>query len=202
MSQVTVRHVGLSELDTAGAIIGRAIQNNPNIERVFAATHSRRIGALSGIYAAVLKQQQGRGIVLGAEVDGTLVGVVALVQPGRCRCSTMEKLSLMRTVQSLTSVEMALGWQKWQSAWALRDPKDAHWHIGPFAVEPEYQRQGVGLALLQATCEHIDNYPSIAYVETDSPGTVRFFELSGFHEVAEAAVMGLPNWFMVRPRQR
>jgi predicted N-acetyltransferase YhbS len=105
-------------------------------------------------------------------------------------------------VQSLTSVDMALGWKKWQSAWTLRDPKDAHWHIGPFAVEPEYQRQGVGLALLQATCEHIDNYPAIAYVETDVPGTVKFFELSGFREVAEAAVMGLPNWFMVRPRQR
>jgi len=37
-----------------------------------------------------------------------------------------------------------------------------------------------------------------AYLETDKPINVRFYERFGFEVVGEQEVLGVPNWFMVR----
>jgi GNAT superfamily N-acetyltransferase len=199
---VNVRDLGLSELSSAGAIVGRAVSENPVLQKVFAAAHSRQAAALGEIYGTVLRQLQGKGVILGAEVDGTIVGVAALVQPGRSQLSTFEKLALARVIQSCASMEMALGYQRWQAAWALREPKDPHWRLGPVAVEPGFRRHGVGTALLKAICARIDRFPAIAVAATDDRNTLHFYGRAGFREVSEAAVMGLANWFLLRARQR
>jgi ribosomal protein S18 acetylase RimI-like enzyme len=87
----------------------------------------------------------------------------------------------------------------WTAAWAHRDPAGTHWHLGPVAIEPSVQRQGFGSALLTAFCEHMDAYGAVAYLETDRRANVRFYERFGFAVVAEANVLGVPNWFMSRP---
>jgi ribosomal protein S18 acetylase RimI-like enzyme len=37
-----------------------------------------------------------------------------------------------------------------------------------------------------------------AYLETDKPENVRFYERFGFEVVGEEEVLGVPNWFMLR----
>jgi hypothetical protein len=46
---------------------------------------------------------------------------------------------------------------------------------------------------------HMDAYGAVAYLETDRHANVRFYQKFGFTVVAEADVMGVPNWFMSRP---
>ncbi len=203
MSQVTVRDLGQSELSGAGALVGRSVQDNPIIQRVFERCFSRRAAAVGEIYGTILRQIQAKGAILGAFVgDDTLVGVGALVQPGRCAPSTFEKIALTRVIQSCSSVEMALAYQRWQAALARRDPKDQHWHVGPVVVEPGYQRKGVGTGLMTALCERIDKFPTMAYLETDRRLSVPFFARFGFKPMAEAGVLEVPTWFMLRARQR
>lgn len=203
MPQVMVRDLGQSELTAAGAVVGRALQDNPIIQRVFDRSFSRRAAAVGEIYGTILRQTQAKGIILGAFApDDALIGVVALTQPGGCTQSTFEKIALTRVIQSCTSVEMALSYQRWQSAWSRRDPKDHHWHVGPVAIEPGYQRKGVGTALMTAACERIDRFPAMAYLETDRRGSVPFFTRFAFKEIAEAGVLETTNWFMMRSRQR
>lgn len=203
MSQVTVRDLGQSELAGAGAVVGRAMHDNPIMQQVFERCFSRRAAAVGEIFGTVLRQIQAKGIVLGAFAgDDLLVGVGALVQPGRNGSSTFEKISLTRVIQSCTSVEMALAYQRWQSAVARRDPKDPHWQVGPVAVEPGHQRKGIGTALMNALCERMDKFPAMAHLATDRRETVAFFSRFGFRTMAEAGVMDLPTWFMIRSRQR
>jgi len=203
MTSVTVRDLGQSELTGAGAVVGRALQDNPVVQRVFERCFSRRAAAVGEIYGTILRQIQSKGIVLGAfTADETLVGVGALVQPGRCGQTTFEKIALTRVIQSCTSVEMALAYQRWQAAYARRDPKDQHWHLGPVAVEPGFQRKGVGTALMTTLCERIDKFPAMAWTETDRRESVPFFARFGFREVAEAGVCEVPNWFLMRARMR
>lgn len=203
MPQVTVRDLGQSELSGAGALVGRAMQDNPSLQRVFERCFSRRAAAVGEIYGMILRQTQAKGVIIGAfGADDTLLGVGALIQPGRCAAGTFEKIALSRVVQSCSSVEMALGFQRWQGALARRDPKDQHWHVGPVAVEPGFQRRGIGSALMQALCARMDKFPAMAYLETDRRESVPFFTRFGFKPVADAGVLDVPTWFMMRARQR
>ncbi len=85
--------------------------------------------------------------------------------------------------------------------WAKLDPKQPHWHFGPFGVLQERQRQGIGSQLLTYFCEHVDRLGAAAYLETDKPGNVRLYQRFGFEVTSEAPVLGVPNWFMWRSPQ-
>jgi GNAT superfamily N-acetyltransferase len=60
------------------------------------------------------------------------------------------------------------------------------------------QGKGVGTAMLARVCEHLDRYRTLAYLETDKRENLRFYEKFGFVVVAQAQVLGAPNWFMSR----
>jgi ribosomal protein S18 acetylase RimI-like enzyme len=66
------------------------------------------------------------------------------------------------------------------------------------AVEPSVQGQGIGSAMLTAFCAHMDAYAALSYLETDRPENLNFYRKFGFVVIAEAEIMGVPNWFMSR----
>ena len=82
--------------------------------------------------------------------------------------------------------------------WAKHDPEEPHWHLGPVAVDAHLQGMGVGSRLMQAFCAKMDAEHEDAYLETDKPENVRFYERFGFEVVSEQDVLGTPNWFMLR----
>ena len=45
----------------------------------------------------------------------------------------------------------------------------------------------------------MDSAGALAYLETDKPENVRFYERFGFEVVTEDDVVGVHNWFMTRP---
>ena len=87
---------------------------------------------------------------------------------------------------------------RWLRAWSLRDPAERHSHLGPVAVDAHLQRQGIGSQMMAAYCALLDGAGQAGYLETDKPENVAFYELSGFKTVADAEVLGVPNWFMRR----
>jgi GNAT superfamily N-acetyltransferase len=80
----------------------------------------------------------------------------------------------------------------------LRDPKEAHWHLGPVGVEPHLQGWGIGSQLLGAWCEVLDAHRVAGYLETDKEVNVGFYRKFGFETIVEAKVLGTPNWLMWR----
>jgi ribosomal protein S18 acetylase RimI-like enzyme len=51
---------------------------------------------------------------------------------------------------------------------------------------------------MEAYCVRVDAAGGDAYLETDKPANVRFYERFGFEVVGEQEVLGVPNWFMSR----
>jgi predicted N-acetyltransferase YhbS len=88
------------------------------------------------------------------------------------------------------------------SVWQKHDPNDRHWHLGPVAVEPGLQGMGVGSQMMERFCARMDDEGEMAFLETDKPENVRFYQRSGFETVAEEDVLGNPNWFMRREPAR
>jgi ribosomal protein S18 acetylase RimI-like enzyme len=87
----------------------------------------------------------------------------------------------------------------WGGEWARRDPAEPHWHLGPVAVDPDSQGQGIGGAMLADFCARMDGHGALVYLETDKSENVRFYEKFGFAVAAQGEVLGVPNWFMSRP---
>jgi ribosomal protein S18 acetylase RimI-like enzyme len=189
-----------TDLRPAALILGRAMRDNPVHVRAFAISNAERRGqALERFFRPVLRGLHERGLIYGAYRDNALVGICGIARPGFCQPTPLEKLRLLPAIVFGNPLGTALRVLNWTDAWAHRDPAEPHWHLGPVAIEPCVQRQGIGSALLTAFCVHLDAYGAVAYLETDRRANVHFYQKFGFTVVAEADVMGVPNWFMSRP---
>lgn len=189
-----------TDLRPAALILGRAMRDNPMHLQVFAISdpeHRRR--ALERFFRPVLLGLLLRGLIYGAYRDHALVGICGMARPGSCQPTPLEKLRVVPAVVFGNPLRAALRVLNWTEAWAHRDPAEPHWHLGPVAIEPSLQRQGIGSALLTAFCAQRDADGAVAYLETDRQSNVHFYQKFGFAVVAEANVMGVPNWFMSRP---
>lgn len=197
--RVGVRELAPAELTDAAAVLGRGMRDNPLHLRAFGEDAAAREAGLTALFDAVLARHHAeRGVVLGAFLSTQLVGVCAMVQPGRCQPSLRTALALLPALAGHGGAPLMLRMAKWTTQWSRRDPETDHWHLGPVGVERHLQRRGVGTALLSDCCRRLDAMSSSAYLETDKPGNVAFYERFGFQVVGDGPVLGVPNWFMVR----
>ncbi len=188
-----------TEVRAAALILGRAMRDNPVHVQAFALPDAERRGqALERFFQPVLLSLLQRGLIYGAYREHALVGICGMARPGFCHPTSLEKLRVLPAVVLGNPLGTARRVRNWADAWAHRDPAGPHWHLGPVATEPCVQRQGVGSALLTACCVHVDTDGAVAYLETDLLANVAFYQKFGFTVVAEANVIGVPNWFMSR----
>jgi ribosomal protein S18 acetylase RimI-like enzyme len=199
MSPLTLRQLRRTDLEQAAQILGRGMNDNPVVVRAFATLLAeRRCRALGRFFRPVLHGLYQRGLIYGAYRDDALVGVCGIARPGFCQPTLLEKLNVVPSIFG-NSIDTTLQVLKWVGAWAHRDPAGQHWHLGPVAVDSSFQGQGIGSAMLRAFCAHMDAYGALSYLETDRAENVRFYKKFGFAVVDEAAVIGVPTWFMSRP---
>jgi ribosomal protein S18 acetylase RimI-like enzyme len=197
---LNVRQLVRSELDAAADVLGRGMRDNPINIAAFGASAHHRQRALARFFRPALRGLYRRGEILGAFGEEILSGVCGMAPPGRCQPTLRDKLSVLPGLLIGNSPQVPLRVLSWTGAWSSRDPGEPHWHLGPVAVDVHLQGQGIGSQLLAAFCANVDRQRSIAYLETDKPENVRFYEKFGFAVVAEALVLGIPNWFMHRAR--
>ena len=200
MSDTTVRELKLEEMPQAGALLGRAMRDNPLYVRVAGSDPARRETVFGSIFGVLLATLHAKGTVLGAFQDGKLAGVCALVPPGRGEPTGGEKLRLTSAVLAHVSFGGKFNALGWLGAWTNPDPqKQSHWHLGPVGVERELQGQGIDRALIEAACGRVDAQNGAAYLETDREANLPFYESFTFKAAAETKLIGVPNWSMLRP---
>ena len=197
---ITLRELQRPEVRQAAELVGRGMCDNPANIRAFGIPDTeRRWRALARFFVPVLHGLYRRGLILGAFRNGALVGVCGMARPGLCQPSALEKLRVVPSVFFRNPIGAPLRVLRWVGEWARRDPAEPHWHLGPVAVDPGLQGQGIGGAMLADFCARMDDCRALAYLETDKSENVRFYQRFGFTVMAEANVLGVPNWFMSRP---
>jgi ribosomal protein S18 acetylase RimI-like enzyme len=197
-----VRQLMRVELGSAASLLARSMRDNPVNVQAFGADAEHRELALAAFFRPVIEGARRRAVVLGAFRDGVLIGVGVTAPPRRCQPTPLEKLRILPAVLFQAPAGTAARVLQWVGEWARLDPPEAHWHLGPIAVDPTAQGQGVGGAMLRAICTLVDDDAGLAYLETDKAENVRIYERFGFAVIAERRVLGLPNWFMSRRRSR
>ncbi len=159
----------------------------------------RKLRRMFGAAAGVLGLH--RHMLVASVPDGPIVGVCGAMPPGECRPGLGQQLRLMPHVLAL-GPRPAVRTARWMGAWAKRDPEERHWHLGPVAVDARLHGMGIGSKLMRVFCARMDTAGETAYLETDKPENVRFYERFGFGVVDEAEVLGTPNWFMLRRTEK
>ncbi len=83
---------------------------------------------------------------------------------------------------------------------AEHTPGEPHWYLQMLATHPDWQRQGLGAALLAERFERLDAEGLPCYLETETVGNVAYYLRHGFELRSEWDVPGGPHmWGMMRP---
>lgn len=69
-------------------------------------------------------------------------------------------------------------------------------------MDAHLQGAGVGSKLMRVFAARMDAAGDAAYLETDKPENVRFYEKFGFQVTGEEEVLGVTNWFMLRRAEK
>ncbi len=198
-----IRTLSRQDIQAAADILARGMQDNPFHIRVFAGTDAQREGALSLLFAQLLRQQMPEGVLLGAYDANELVGVAAMVPPGCCQPKLREQAAMLPALLRGRMLHRSVWILRWLHAWSRQDAAaPPHWHLGPAAVHHLRRGQGIGSALLGDLCARLDDHAANGYLETDKPENVRLYRRFGFELQAKQDVLGIRNWFMVRKPSR
>jgi ribosomal protein S18 acetylase RimI-like enzyme len=204
LSSVDIRPLTHLSIAPAAQLLAASMRDNPLHQRVFAGSDARLEPLLAKAFDRLLRRQIRTGLVLGAYDDDALVGVAAMVAPGRCQPTLRDKLGMLPILARGRALHRLPAIRHWLGEWARQDPHFDHWHLGPAAVDRMRQGKGIGSALMREICNQLDQRQGIGYLETDKYANVRLYRRGGFQVVSERRVLGVTNWFMLRhpqPRQ-
>ena len=187
-----------SEVGEALGVLARGMRDNPVHVAAFGGDPARREKDLQRLFGAAFAVMGLHEHMLVARAgDGRIVGVCGMMPPGDCRPGSGRQLRMLPGLLRI-GPRAAGRTMRWMGAWAKRDPDGRHWHLGPVAVDAHLQGAGIGSKLMRVFCARMDAAGEDAYLETDKPENVGFYERFGFEVLGEAEVLGLPNWFMLR----
>ena len=193
--------LGASEIEAVVGVIARGMRDNPTHIAALGKDPARRERKVHRIFSSVLPVM-GHSLFVARDADGEILGVLGMAAPGGCQATGKQRMQL--TLGLLPLGPRALSRSlRWVGTWAKQDPQERHWHLGPVAVDAHLQGMGIGSRLMRVFCAQMDAAGEDAYLETDKPENVRFYERFGFEVVGEEEVIGVPNWYMLRrPEKR
>ena len=149
--KVTLRELQINHLDEAAQVVTYSMRYNPAIVRAFRIEDAAlRTRSRERFFRPVLSGLHERGVIIGAFCDSALVGACSVARPGSCQPTLLEKIELLPSLVSGNPMGTAIRVVRWAGEWARRDPTRPHWHLGPVAVSPHIQGQGIGCAMLSA----------------------------------------------------
>jgi ribosomal protein S18 acetylase RimI-like enzyme len=189
-----------SEFEEVMGVLARGMRDNPLHVAAFGEDPERRVQRFRGLMSAAFSVRDFSHTLVARREDGVIVGVCGMMPPGDCVPDFRQRLQLLPAVLHI-GPRAAGRAMRWMGVWGKHDPEERHWHLGPLAVDAYAQGRGVGSRLMQVFCAQMDAAHEDAYLETDKPENVRFYERFGFEVVGEKDVLGVPNWFMQRSRK-
>jgi ribosomal protein S18 acetylase RimI-like enzyme len=185
-----------SQRGEAVDVISRGMLDNPTHIAALGRHPGLRQRRIHRIFSRVLPVMS-NSFLAATDSSGALLGVLGMAAPGRCKPSGKQRMQITLGLLPLGPSAVARSLQ-WVGTWERLDFAQPHWHLGPVAVDTHLQGMGIGSDLMTVFCAQMDAAAHDAYLETDKPENVRFYQRFGFEVLGEQEVIGVPNWFMVR----
>jgi ribosomal protein S18 acetylase RimI-like enzyme len=198
LAGIEVGDLQAGEVEEMLGVVVRGMQDNPSIVAAFGGEQARRRRSLRRLFGAMARDANHlHNMMVARDSGGAIVGACGAMPPGKCQPTADKTLQMVPTLL-LLGPRTAGRTMRWLGAWGRQDPAERHWHLGPVAVDAHLQGMGIGSMLMSVFCARMDAAGEAAYLETDKPINVSFYERFGFETTAEESVLGTPNWFMTR----
>lgn len=196
MTDIEIRELATGHSRAAAAVAARALLDAPTTVAAYGDNPYDRLALPYGDFALLFTSLPAPQI--GAFCGDCLIAVAAVTPPGGCIGSFFREAApgvLARPTPGLGDPSRV---HVFWAHWALQDPVEEHWHIGPVAVEPGFQGRGTGAALMSELCARLDEGSRVGWLETDKESNVRFYRALGFEIVEMITILGVPTWLMRR----
>ena len=190
----------------AGAVLGRAFQNDP-IQSWNFPNDARRALILPRVFTAFVRGAAASDGYITTTADFSAVAVWS--PPGTdIKAWAITRgygLDLPRVVLA-TQLSRYPGMVSFLGTIARRrkaNVPEPHWYLAALGVDPPCQGRGLGKALVRDGLDRADSDGKIAYLETETENNVGFYQALGFDVVEEITIdrLGLPLWLMARDPQ-
>lgn len=198
MNDLAIVSIKPGDESSAARVLSAAMLSNPIHVAVLQGQREDQRGYLEARFTSLLLGNPEE--VLVAKHGGQMVGVLRSY-PCKGHQRPPEGAREPDQVGEASLVDLDARIAHWHEAWDRHDPPEPHIHLGPVGVLPEFQGRGIGRGLMIRFCARVDSEGKPAFLETDSPENVRFYEKSGFRLVDEIRLFGVPIFFMRRPGQ-
>ena len=191
-----IRPLEERDLTPAVEVLASAYLGNPAHSVLFGGAGSRKMAFNRALFHGMVHSDLGKNLA-GFFIDDRLVGVLNMNHSPACVLAGQEDQEAPQDMmQDLGEYGSRVA--EFFGQWAKLDPKTPHWHLGPIAVIPEMQKQGIGVQLMNYYCRVCDEHKEAGYLETDRPENVGFYQKFRFHIIGEKEIMRVPCWFMRR----
>lgn len=191
-----IHPLGKSDLLAAADICAGAMRDNPIHIKVFGSDPALRERRLKRLFPGLLGYVHRKGSLYGVFTDDNLIGVLGMLPPKTCKPSFSDFLRLLPRLLTSHHPFGTLRLAIWLGTWARIDPATPHWHLGPLAIAPAWQRQGVGTQMIEFAFSKCSD--GTLYLETDKLSNVELYERFGFSTVATPTILAIPSWVMMR----
>jgi len=186
------------DIPAVARLLGRAYRDNPLSIALLGDDPEVRMRIGERIHAIRIAAMAAPIVV---RVGGEIVGVYGLEPPGGAPMSPERQQQMLAAFSDAGPGVLARA-QEMLSGFAKYAPTERHWKLGPVAVTPHTRGSGIGSRMVEHFCARIDALGSLSCLDTDQVRNVVLYERYGFEVAAEAPVLSVPMWFMVRPAKK
>jgi ribosomal protein S18 acetylase RimI-like enzyme len=194
MTEIQILPIQPDEIDEASKLISEAFIKTPFTSYVMGGNSEKHRRHVQMGFKPMISKKPGHVVV--AKENRKIVGAMRMVKWPDCQNSAMKGIEVL--LAALVIRGSAFKVRKFRKIWGEHDPKEAHWHIDPITVHPQKQGLGIGSILMEYFCRKVDEDGIPAYLETDQPINVRFYEKFGFKVIEEESIFSITNYYMWR----
>ncbi|MEM7725563.1 MAG: GNAT family N-acetyltransferase [Cyanobacteria bacterium P01_A01_bin.45] len=184
-----------SQINKASEILAAAFKEDPLFQYVLPQESKDKL--LYDLWKTILRYSQPRSSV---HTTPELKGIAVWIPPGEYPLNPLRFL-----LTGLYKILFQIGLKRMRKFTIFtlledfhkQDMSVPHWYLLGLGVSPEYQGQGIGGSLIQPILKQADEEGLPCYLETDTPGAVRFYQRHGF-EILRTSEQPIELWTMKR----